>query len=455
MTKTKKHIQDNGWRRRLMIFPPIILGVGLVLGATLIKKPPQKVKTPEKPVSVRILEISKTTIIPRTRGYGVVRPSRIWQGVAKVAGPIASLHPKLQSGAIFKKGDQLVIVEPAEYQLALDQLDAEQEASKAKVVNNRELLKIEKRNAALLKEDLNRQLTLKKRGATTQVAVDKARRNVLSAQTKLQGLQNNIKQLAADQKVLKAKRAVAALHLERTVIDAPFDLRIAEVLTEKTQFANKGQVLVKADGIATMEVTAHIPMGRLRYLVKGTGGAGWLLSSNQESTSGPLKLKANVRSRRPHGTVSWPGRVSRIAQNLDPQTQTVGIIVTIEDPYATAIPGIRPILVPNTFVEVELQGKPLKDQIIVPASALHEGNIYILNDEQRLIVRPVKIKFRQGNLAVVASGLIEGERLILSDLVPVIKGMLLKPTKNKDTLQTLGLETSGKAIEKKPKAEGK
>ena len=83
-----------------------MIGVGLVLGATLIKKPPQKIEKPEKPVAVRTIKIASTTIVPRTRGYGVVRPSRTWQGVARVAGPIASLHPKLQSGAIFKKGEQ-------------------------------------------------------------------------------------------------------------------------------------------------------------------------------------------------------------------------------------------------------------------------------------------------------------------------------------------------------------
>lgn len=437
-----KYLKEN-WVRKLLIVPPFLIGVGLVLAASLVKKPPKKIKIEEKPISVRVISITKTSVVPKTRGYGVVRPARVWQGVAKVTGPVALLHSNLQAGAIIKKNEQLIAIDPSEYQLALEQIDAELAASTVKVTNTNQLLKIEKRNAALLNDDLKRQLTLKKRGATTQVSVDAASRAVLSAQAKVQGLKNTITQLGAEQKVLAIKRANAALDLQRTVIKAPFDLRISEVLSEKTQYANKGQVLVKADGIKAMEVTAHIPMGRLRFLVRGTGGAGWLLGTAEGKLSGPLKLKAKALSRRPHGTVSWPARVSRITQNLDPQTQTVGIVVTIDDPYGKAIPGIRPILVPNTFVEVELYGKAMEEQIIIPASALHQGHVYVMDADKRLVIRRVKVKFRQGSFAVIADGLEEGERLILTDLIPAIKGMLLKPKGDKKALQNLLLEAKG------------
>lgn len=433
----------GSWLRRLLILPPILIGAAILFGATAVKQPPERTKSPEKPVPVRAIKAAKTNIIPRTSGYGVVQPARVWQGVAKVSGPVVKLHPRLKPGVILQAGEALLHIDSSEYQLALEQVDAELAAAEIKISNAEQLLPIEQRNLDLLKEDEARKSQLRSAGSTPQTTLDAARRATLAAQTKLQSLKNTIAELTAEKKVLAARRANAALDLERTVMKAPFDLRITEVLTEEAQFANKGQVLVKADGIDQMDVTAHIPMGRLRFLVRGTGGAGWLLQDGEEP-SGPLQLDAVVRSKRPHGTISWPAKVSRIASNLDPQTQTVGIVVSVEDPYGKAVPGQRPILAPDTFVEVELSGRPLEDEIVVPASALHQGKLYVVNEENRLDIRPAQVKFYQGSFAVLAKGASEGDLIVLTELVPAVDGMLLKPENDKKRVERLAQEAQGK-----------
>lgn len=442
----------NSWFKRLLILPPLLIGAVILFGATTVKQSPQREQASEKPVPVRIIKAVKTSITPRATGYGVVKPARVWQGVAKVSGPVVKLHSRLQAGVILKAGEVLLQIDASEYQLALEQADAELSAADIKISNAEQLLPIEQRNLDLLKEDEARKSQLLSAGSTAQITLDTARRATLAAEIKVQTLKNTIAQLTAEKKVLLARRANAALELQRSDLKAPFDLRITEVLTEDAQFANKGQVLVKADGIDQMDVTAHLPMGRLRHLVRGTGNAGWLL--DDETASGPLLLDAVVRSNRPHGTVSWPAIVSRIASNLDPQTQTVGIVVSVQDPYGQAVPGQRPILAPDTFVEVELAGRPLEDEIVVPASALHEERLYVVDMEQRLGIRPARVKFYQDNLAVLETGASEGDLIVLNELVPAVDGMLLKPQEGEKSFEKLIQEVQGEKLAGAGKSDG-
>ncbi len=116
-------------------------------------------------------------------------------------------------------------------------------------------------------------------------------------------------------------------------------------------------------------------------------------------------------------------------------------MLTILDGQAR--PGQRPPLSRNTFVEVELRGSPKGNQVIVPTSALHEGNVYVLGEDNRLDIRKVNVAFIQGRYAVLASGLDPEEKLIVSDLIPSIQGMLLEPIMDKKTRGMLMLEVSG------------
>jgi hypothetical protein len=53
--------------------------------------------------------------------------------------------------------------------------------------------------------------------------------------------------------------------------------------------------------------------------------------------------------------------------------------------------------------------------------------VYLVDDENRLRRRPVEVLFGQGTLSVIGAGLAPGERVVVSDLVPAVEGMLLEP----------------------------
>lgn len=89
------------------------------------------------------------------------------------------------------------------------------------------------------------------------------------------------------------------------------------------------------------------------------------------------------------------------------------------------------------YVEVELRGKARNQTIVIPRSAIHEGQVYVANDKNRLEKKRIEIDFQQRNLISVKSGIQANERIIISDLVPAINGMLLKPQTDQAALSKI------------------
>lgn len=101
-------------------------------------------------------------------------------------------------------------------------------------------------------------------------------------------------------------------------------------------------------------------------------------------------------------------------------------MVAVDKPYDGIIPGKRPPLLKGMYVSVEFLA-PAKDQLVVPRKAIHQGRVYVATPENTLSIRPVKISFSNGNQAVIESGLKKGEQIILTDVIPVIEGLPVKP----------------------------
>jgi hypothetical protein len=138
-------------------------------------------------------------------------------------------------------------------------------------------------------------------------------------------------------------------------------------------------------------------------------------------------IEATVRLRLPDQAFEWNGRFARAAPGLAARTRAVGIVVAVDQPYEGATQRSSPPLVKGMFVEVELRGQPRRDRIVVPRASIRAGRVYIAGVENRLVIRPIVVEFVQGEEAILASGLAAGERLVVSDLIPAIEGMLLAP----------------------------
>lgn len=447
-----------GLWRKFLILPPVLAGVLLLAYFVRSGSEPERAKPAEDARPVKTIAVPSVAFVPRAIGYGNVQPGRSWEAVAEVSGRVLFKHSLLESGELVAAGLEVLRIDPGDYQLAVESAKANMRGAEAQLAelavreqNNRQSLDIEQRALALAEKDLERKRTLLSRGSIAQAAVDEVERSVLSRRQAVQSHRSTLALIPAEREVLQANLALfrsqlaqSERDLERTRISTPYEGRVAEVNVEESQYVTKGQVLAVIDGLAVAEVAAQIPLERVRNLFAASDLSGAdIRLEEMGSVFERLGLKAVVRLRSGDLEVSWAARFARIRETIDPATRTVGVVVAVDDPYREARAGQRPPLAKNMYVEVELWGQPVGDTVVIPRSALHDGMVYLLTDQNRLERRPVTVGVSQGGVATVTDGLRSGDRIVTTDLVPAVDGMLLKPTDDPDALRVLTGEATG------------
>lgn len=436
--------------RRLLLVPPVVVGVAVLALQLSGRETPEQGAAREVARPVRVIEATPVDFVPRAVGYGFAEPGSVWNAVAQVGGTVSERHPDLEAGRLFDAGTVIFRIDPADYELGVAQIEASIQSVEAELAelgineqNTRVSLDIERRMVGLAEDDLARKQSLLQRGNVSESVVDEAERTVLLARQKVQELENQLNVLPARRQVLEAtvafnqaRLAEARLDLQRTVIAVPFDARIGEVHAEQNQYVGVGEVLAVADSIDVAEITAQVPIEQMAELVRGDVDLRRLSASEIGRVPERLGLDARVHLRTGGVTASWGARVDRISPSLDPKTRTVGVVVVVDEPYRQAVPGEKPPLIKNMYVQVDLTGPPRPDRIVIPRVALHGSPdaplVYIADGENRLVVRPVVAGPAQGDVVVIRSGVAPGERVVVTDLIPAIDGMLLAPTRGDD-----------------------
>ena len=436
------------WKNKLLIIPPLIIALSFVIFAYLLKQPIEKVEYFEKPVKVRIIKVSKMTVQPKVFGYGITKPEKSWDAIAEVSGEIVWKSEQLEDGNIIKAGTELLRIDDTSHQLSLKQIDAQIKTSEIKEKTIKSSIVIDELNLKLLNKELRDKQGLSQRGAIAKSAVDEVQLQVYSAEAKVQNLHNAAAINNAERDVLRAQKAMTEYELSNIQIQAPFDIRVTDVKSHVAQFVNKGQILFTADDIKTAEINAQFTIGSLRPLIAKAHKKETIRAASNQRIPGALTLEAVVHLKTATHAVEWQGIVDRVAGLVDLQTQSIGVIVRVDDPYKQAKPGQRPPLTRNTFVEVELKGKPQVDQLVLPADAIHENKAYVVDKDNRLVIRPVKIKFSQFGYSVLSKGIKAGDRLVVSDLIPALEGMLLEPKEDKKIRKWLIEQAAGERPEK-------
>ena len=417
-------------RRMLLILPPIVIGVVILMLMAGNRKPPVQSEAEIPPKPVRTLQVAAVNLIPVAEGYGSVKPAQLWTGVAEVSGRIVELHPRLRDGEILPAGTLLLRIDPVDYELSLAQAEAELAELDVEQNNAEASLKIEQRNLKIAQREFERISKLAKKGTASQSNLDDSERTLLNSRNAVQNVRNNLALLPTKRKVLEAKRTQAERDLENTRILAPFNLRVANMQIETDQFVSKGQTLLEGDSVDRVEILAQFPIASLRRLFIGRDDI--QLNTHALGENLPQMVELTPRVRLDLGTTQaeWQAEFVRFSDNVDPQTRTMGVVVAVDKPFEKVKPGIRPPLSKGMFVQVLLQGREQPDRILVPRSAVRDGQLYRVDAEQRLSRQPVELLFSQGRISVVAEGLDAGDEIVVSDLVPAVDGMPLKPQRD-------------------------
>jgi multidrug efflux pump subunit AcrA (membrane-fusion protein) len=238
------------WAKHLLILPPVALGIAALVWQLNRDAAPEQGEVEEVRRAVRVIEAEPVDFVPRAIGYGTVQPGQVWEAVAQVAGTVVEKHPELERGRLLEAGTVILRIDPADYELALARSQANLEGAEAQLAeldvteeNLETSLEIERRAVALAEANLTREQALLARGNISQSAVDQTETELLNRRQRVQELENQLRLLPAERRVLEASIALnraqleaARLDLERTTIRMPFDGRIAEVNVEPTEF---------------------------------------------------------------------------------------------------------------------------------------------------------------------------------------------------------------------------
>jgi RND family efflux transporter MFP subunit len=440
----------------------VVAIIGLLIAVMMVRyKAPLQHSGSEMPSrTVEVITVKQIPFRASVTAYGTVEPSILLEGMAEVSGKASYIHPQLKKGNSLPAGTTVVRIDPEDYQVTLKQTQADLAANKASLKQlqeedktTRRSLELAKRNLEVGEQELARIQGVFDKGLIARSTLDAEEQTVLQLKQQVEETQGQLNTFASRKASINAQidRATQQVKgqqttLGRTEIKLPFDARIGEVSIEKGEFVSIGTPLFEALDVKGVEINAQLPILHMRALVSHLRDSDLdgNMARNTQEVLKSLNLTARARLVGGMPDAIWEARVLRLSESIDPTRRTLGIVVGIENPYGKVIPGKRPPLLKGMYTAVEFFG-PEREALVIPRKAVHQGRVYVVGKENRLAIKPVELQFQQGDLAVISSGIEEGDQIIINDLIPVIEGMPLEPTFAAEYAETLMELAAGSA----------
>jgi RND family efflux transporter MFP subunit len=437
MKKTLKHF----------IFLPLIIASAVAFVFIQVKSKQaiehQDVEFPVK--TVNVLSVMKIPFRVSAVAYGNVEPATALKAKSEVNGKISYIHTELKQGGSLPKGTTVLKIETTTFEISLDaskaglassqsslkQIEAEEKSAKRS-------LQIAQKNWNLALAEFERVNVLVEARTLARNQLNIEEQKVLQLSSTVQDLQGKVDTYASRKASIRAQIKQSKSQVDqsedsliRTEIILPFDARIGSVSVDVGEFVAAGGQLFEALGIEAVEINAQLPVKHLRPLATtmNDGDNTQLVnlqgSVNLQTALSKWNLEAKVRIVGGDLNTVWDGVLLRISESVDPIRDTLGLVVAVDNPYEGVIPGVRPPLLKGMYASVEFLAQA-RDMLVIPRKALHEGRVYVVSEENTLSIRSVQINYSQGQLVVIKDGLEEGDKIITSDLVPVIEGIKLE-----------------------------
>lgn len=394
---------DKKWLRRLL--PVLVVLIGAAMAVVIVKsrkKPPRK-KPVDRGVLVETLVARKQPRRVIVRGHGSVTPERELTIAPEVAGKLLYVNPAFVVGGVLKKGAVLMRIDPTDYRLAYSRARAQIAQAKRTLAEAQSNAQVARREWKVLGKQLGRKATPLTLGVP----------QLEQAQAALASAQADLKQ--------------AQVRVARTVLRAPFDLRVRRESVEVGQFVSPPAQLATVFGTARAEVQVPLKVDELRWIdvpkqrfnakgqaeKVGLGSPAWV----------SLRVGSKVYRRR--------ARLDRTVGEIDPTGRLTKVVVSLEDPYNLSAKhhgqGYQPDFEIGAFVEVAIEGRQLDDVVPIPAEALHIGSrVWVVGKDNKLTIRKVVVQRLDEKEALVSAGLQVGDKIVVTPLANAVEGLKLR-----------------------------
>jgi multidrug efflux system membrane fusion protein len=288
-------------------------------------------------------------------------------------------------GQDVKTGDVLAQLDPAPYQAAFDQAVAKKAQDAAQLANAR--------------LDLQRYADLLKSDSITQQIYDTQKALVSQFEATV-----NADQAAAES---------AKVNLDYTTIRSPIDGRVGirQVDTGNIVHASDANGLVVVTQLRPISVVFTLPEQTLPKLqqFQSSNSAFTVLAVSRDNTN-----------------VLGAGILAVIDNQIDTTTGTLKLKATFANENLRLWPG--------QFVNTRLLLTTRTDSPVVPASVVQRGPdgafAFIIQEDQTVKMRPLKIAQIEGGMALIDEGLKPGERVVVDGQYKLQPGSHVKPAES-------------------------
>ena len=395
------------WR----LAPVIVLLAGVAVAAALIQSGPDAKREPP-PRQARLVEIQPLVVgnaSTRINAMGTVVPAESVTLQPQVEGEIVSVSEELEPGGLFRAGDEVLRIDPRDYELAVLQRESEVAQAQSTLRLEQGQQSIAKREFELLGESMqadDRDLVLRK---------------------------PQLESVRAQLALARASLDKAKLDLQRSRVRAPFNAIVESAVVDvgaRVTMANTLATLVGTDS-CWLEVT--VPVRDLQ----------WIRIPRGDDVTGSVVRIFNPVA---WGEEAWrEGRVIRLAGDLETEGRMARLIVEVDDPFTLKPENSgKPVLLMNSYVSVEIEGRQLDRVATIARTHLRDGDrLWIMGVDDALEIRKVDIVFRGQDQVFVAAGVRDGERLVVTDIAAPVAGMPLR-RKTDDSAAARTLTETGK-----------
>ncbi|MDA0666542.1 MAG: efflux RND transporter periplasmic adaptor subunit [Planctomycetota bacterium] len=367
--------------------PVLVLVFGFLVKNYLVATgpllPPQDPEFLIPLVEITVSETETTTL--DVTAFGEVRPRSSSSVVAEVAARVTFVSDKLYRGAFFEEGEVLLRLDDTDYVSALAVRQATQDQAAAALELEQAAVEIAKQEWELLGK-----------GEASAAALRKP-------------------QLAAAVATMRAAVAnvrIAQNNLQRTTIRAPYAGRTQMRNVELGNWVTPGSPLATIYAIDAAEISLPLPANALGKLGLSLAGPSSEIRVDFQAVIGD-------------STEHWQGHLVRTDSVVDPTTRMIGAIALLENPFQARENGSA--LAPGMFLHATIRGREVQGIVRIPRHALRMGNlVWVMNAENRAEEREVTVLQNTVIESLIASGLEQGDRVILTELPLFVDGMQVR-----------------------------
>ena len=381
-----------------LILTVVVLAAGILYARHLIETAPEaERRPPEKTIpTVDVIEATPQSYTIQLITRGTVTPRTESTLIPQVAGRALAISENFRAGGFFETGEELLRIDPVDYELALT-------TAKAELAKMRLGLSEEKAQAKQAESDWKK---LGMKGKPDSLVMRKPQ--LANARASMASAEARVRRAEVD--------------LERTRILAPYAGRIMEQQVDIGQYVSPGTVLAKIYATDYVEVRLPLTDRQLAFVDLPESYRGQAIDETNVKEGPLVKLSSDLGSK----TYSWEGRIVRTEGSIDTSSRQLFVIAQVNDPYVKNDSG-RPPLKIGQFVRAQIKGQDLKDVFVLPRSLLSgTDNVLIADQDNKIQRQALEVVWQDAEDVVVRSGLNPGDRVISTAMPYATEGAEIK-----------------------------